>query len=280
MPHTGTARAGPALPPLVSCTNTKSLLDHRTFDGWARELRGSAGVLARLGFVVLVPAQLIDRAAAAFAGSGIAWGAQDLSPDDAPPTGDIPAAALAAAGVCWVMTGHPERRAAHAESDRCVALKAAAAARHGLVPLVCVGEPEAAPPAATERTLRRQAEAVLDELPPAAPVVWLYEPPWTSSARTPAPPATVARAARLLHASSERGGHPARVLYGGAVGPGIVRAFAEAGAERPPLDGAGLGRAAHDPAQRDAVLAELLAMAGDRAAGAEGGSVAKEEFRD
>ena len=47
---------------------------------------------------------------------------------------------LAALACEYVVVGHSERRAMHAEDDAVVAAKAQAALRHGIVPIVCVGE--------------------------------------------------------------------------------------------------------------------------------------------
>ena len=69
------------------------------------------------------------------------YGAQDLSPHDSGAyTGDISGAFLAKLGCSYVVVGHSERREGHGETDAVVANKALAAFRHGLVPIVCVGE--------------------------------------------------------------------------------------------------------------------------------------------
>src|SRR3712207_1520552 len=71
----------------------------------------------------------------------IGYGAQDLSAEDSGAyTGDISGAMLAALACQYVVVGHSERRAMHAEDDAVVASKVQAALRHGLVPILCVGE--------------------------------------------------------------------------------------------------------------------------------------------
>lgn len=71
----------------------------------------------------------------------VAYGAQDLSPEDSGAyTGDVSGAFLAALGCRYAIVGHSERRTIHGEDDALVARKAAAALRHGLSPVVCVGE--------------------------------------------------------------------------------------------------------------------------------------------
>ena len=71
----------------------------------------------------------------------LTYGAQDLSQHDAGAyTGDISGAFLAKLGCTYVVVGHSERRTYHHEDDALVAAKAAAALKHGLTPIVCIGE--------------------------------------------------------------------------------------------------------------------------------------------
>ena len=71
----------------------------------------------------------------------LTYGAQDLSQHDSGAyTGEISGAFLAKLGCTYVAVGHSERRTYHNEDDATVAAKAAAAFRHGLVPIVCIGE--------------------------------------------------------------------------------------------------------------------------------------------
>jgi triosephosphate isomerase len=69
------------------------------------------------------------------------YGAQDLSAhDDGAYTGEVSGAFLAKLGCTYVVVGHSERRQYHHEDDELVAQKVAAALRHDLSPIVCVGE--------------------------------------------------------------------------------------------------------------------------------------------
>ena len=71
----------------------------------------------------------------------LTYGAQDLSQHDSGAyTGEISGAFLAKLGCTYVVVGHSERRTYHHEDDALVAAKAAAAFRHGLTPIVCIGE--------------------------------------------------------------------------------------------------------------------------------------------
>jgi triosephosphate isomerase len=71
----------------------------------------------------------------------LTYGAQDLSAHDSGAyTGEVSGAFLAKLGATFVVVGHSERRQYHAEDDALVAAKAAAALKHGLTPIVCIGE--------------------------------------------------------------------------------------------------------------------------------------------
>ncbi len=71
----------------------------------------------------------------------LTYGGQDLSPHDSGAyTGDVSGAFLAKLGCSYVVVGHSERRSYHDEDDELVAAKAAAALKHGLTPIVCIGE--------------------------------------------------------------------------------------------------------------------------------------------
>jgi triosephosphate isomerase (TIM) len=71
----------------------------------------------------------------------ISLGAQDLSRHDSGAfTGEVSGAFLAKLACKFVLIGHSERRQYHNEGDEVVQAKVAAAWKHGLVPIICVGE--------------------------------------------------------------------------------------------------------------------------------------------
>jgi triosephosphate isomerase (TIM) len=80
-------------------------------------------------------------------------------------TGEISAAIARDAGARVVLVGHSERRHVFGETDEESALKCAAAARAGLIPMLCVGETlEEREAGETESVVLRQLRAGLSRL--------------------------------------------------------------------------------------------------------------------
>ena len=95
----------------------------------------------RCEVAVCPPAPYLAQLGELLAGSAIAWGAQDCSAHEPGAyTGEVAASMLAEFGCRYVIVGHSERRAMHAETDQVVADKAKTALAHQLTPIVCVGE--------------------------------------------------------------------------------------------------------------------------------------------
>jgi triosephosphate isomerase len=189
--------------------------------------------------------------------AGVAVGAQDVHWEDAGAwTGAISALQAKDCGATMAEIGHSERRRWFGETDETVAAKTAAALRHGLTPLVCVGETAAERDAgAADAVLERQARAALAAGP--AGVALAYEPVWAIGVgAASAEPAHVRARIAALRETAARLGAAAPVLYGGSVDEATCAAFiAEAGA-----DGVFVGRAALDP-RRFHAIARLCAAA-------------------
>ncbi len=156
----------------------------------------------------------------------LTYGAQDLSQHDSGAyTGDISGAFLAKLGCTFVVVGHSERRTYHHEDDATVAAKAAAAFRHGLVPIVCIGEQlevrEAGGHVEYNVNSLRGSLAGLSEQQ-LADVVIAYEPVWaigTGRVAGAADAQEVCGAIReeLAKLSSAQSAEGVRILYGGSV---------------------------------------------------------------
>jgi triosephosphate isomerase len=171
------------------------------------------------------PAILIQQMSQALAGTKVLVGGQDVHWDDAGAfTGDISAEMLADAGAKVVILGHSERRDAYRETDDLVARKVRAALRHGLEPIICVGE-------TLDQRKAGQALAVVTgqvrgSLPPeldGRAFAVAYEPVWaigTGLTPTTAEIEEVHGAIReTLTAVFGAGAAPIPILYGGSVKP-------------------------------------------------------------
>ncbi len=188
----------------------------------------------------------------------IRYGAQDLSVHDAGAfTGEVSGAMLARLGCSYVVVGHSERRQYHAEDDTVVAAKLAAALRHRLAPILCVGEGLAVRQEGrhVEHTLA-QLDAALAGVPAeaASEVVIAYEPVWaigTGEVATPADAQEVCAAirTRLRQTYSAELAAAARVLYGGSVKDSNVAGIMA----QPDIDGALVGGASIDAEEFTAI---------------------------
>ena len=209
-----------------------------------------AGILAAPALAadvaVCVPFPYLADTAAALAGSAMCWGAQDCSAhEQGAYTGEVSATMLAEFGCRYVIVGHSERRAMHAESDQLVADKARAALAHGVTPIVCVGETLHQRAAGeTAAVVQRQLASVVHALGSSIDaVVVAYEPVWAIGTGRSATPQQAQQVHALLRAQL-LGATPRavqmRLLYGGSVKPdNAASLFAQ-----PDIDGALVGGAA------------------------------------
>jgi triosephosphate isomerase len=175
-----------------------------------------------------------------------ALGAQDISSHDSGAyTGEVSGAFLAKLDNRYVIIGHSERRQYHAETDELVAAKVQAALRHGLVPVICVGETleqreETGPTAVSVA----QLETALERVPSNADIVVAYEPVWAIGTGQVASPEQAQEVCAALRAVvAEKLGDDAaartRVLYGGSVKAANIASFMR----EPDVDGALVGGA-------------------------------------
>jgi triosephosphate isomerase (TIM) len=181
----------------------------------------------------------------------LVYGAQDLSQHDGGAyTGEVSGPMLAKLGCTYVVVGHSERRQYHAEDDLLVRHKVAAAFRHGLVPILCVGEGLEVRQAGNhvQHTLS-QVDGALEGLPAelARALVIAYEPVWaigTGEVATPEDAEEVCAAIRTRLAELYSGdlADGVRILYGGSVkGSNAASIMAQ-----PDVDGALVGGASLD----------------------------------
>lgn len=181
----------------------------------------------------------------------LGYGAQDVSQHESGAfTGEISAAMLSKLGVKYAVVGHSERRQYHLESDALVNAKAKIAIKHGITPIVCVGEGLDVRKAGQHVTYTvAQLDGSLLGIAPeqVARLVVAYEPVWaigTGEVATPEDAQEVCAAirARVLETHGESAAADVRVLYGGSVKASNVASIME----KADVDGALVGGASLD----------------------------------
>ncbi len=147
-------------------------------------------------------------------------------------TGEVSPSQLVDVGCRYVIVGHSERRQLFGELDAAVNLKARAALRAGLSPIVCVGETLAERDAGeTIGRVQAQLDAALADMSDAEieRLVIAYEPVWaigTGRNATPAQAQEVHHFIRTRVAARAPTLAPRlRILYGGSVKPDNIRAL-------------------------------------------------------
>jgi triosephosphate isomerase (TIM) len=184
--------------------------------------------LGRARYAVCPPFPHLASLAPVLRGSNVSLGAQDLCQfEDGAYTGGVSGAMLADCGCRYVIVGHSERRSVFGESDETVALKHAQALKHGLMPILCVGEQLAEREAGvTESVVTRQLDAVVRHggLEALGRGVIAYEPVWaigTGKTATPQQAQEVHAFIRGRIAGSDRRlAEELLILYGGSVKAG------------------------------------------------------------
>ena len=224
---------------------------------YCETLRGAA-LPSGVDVAIFPSHPLLATVVEALAGSNVGVGAQDLHFEDAGAhTGDVSGAQVKDAGCGWAIVGHSERRRDHHEGDALVARKLAAALRHGLRPIVCVGETREERRA--ERTLDvldRQLGAALTEAPTDGDSwVLAYEPVWAIGTGDVATPEEAQEAHAFLRQRAAALGSPAlaarlRILYGGSVKPDNAAELAA----QPDVDGFLVGGASLDAGKFLAII--------------------------
>lgn len=209
---------------------TKTLAEARAFASVLRAADPARDPAIRR--FVIPPFTLVREVKAMLADTSVAVGAQTMHWADAGPhTGEISAPMLTDCGLDMVELGHSERRSQFGETDETVALKVEAALRHGLTPLICIGETladrdggraDTALDAQVRGALARVAPDRASATSAAAapqPILLAYEPVWAigEAGRAAAPDYVEERHARIMATAAEVTGRRIPCLYGGSV---------------------------------------------------------------
>jgi triosephosphate isomerase len=203
----------------------KTLAEAQAF---ARDLEAAdAARDPRIQRFVIPPFTAVREVKAMLAKTSVKVGAQNMHwADQGAWTGEVSPVMLKDCNLDIVELGHSERREHFGETDETVGLKTEAAVRHGLIPLICIGETladrESGKAAEILATQVRGALSKLSETQKSAEILLAYEPVWAIGEN--GIPASAdyadARQAEIIAVAEEVLGRKVPCLYGGSVNPG------------------------------------------------------------
>jgi triosephosphate isomerase len=169
-------------------------------------------------------------------------GAQNIHWEDAGAyTGEISGPMLVEMGVRYVIVGHSERRQYFGETDETVNQRLLAAQRHGLMPILCVGETKEQRDAGeTETIIANQLEKDLVDVNQQQLVI-AYEPIWAIGTGETCEATEANRVIGLIRSQLKEADVP--IQYGGSVKPNNIDEIMA----QPEIDGALVGGASLKP---------------------------------
>jgi triosephosphate isomerase len=187
--------------------------------------------LADVEVFVLPSFPMIPAARALLADTQIAYGAQDGHWVDAGPhTGSVAPGTLAELGCTMMEVGHAERRRDFGEDDVMTGMKAAAALRWGLTPIICVGEQSKS--ADAPRIVADQVRSTFEHIPVrSGPIIVAYEPVWAIGCNEAAPPLRIRAVVEAIRSAVAWRDTDTRIVYGGGVTATNARGILDAGAD-------------------------------------------------
>jgi len=234
-----------------------------------KELMPRVQGIEKVEVAVCPPATALRAVGEALEGSNIALGAQDVFwADSGAFTGMLSPPMLLDVGCKYVIVGHSERRGrfgrpdetlrpdaarVFGDTDASVNLKVKAALKHGLVPIMCVGEtlPER-DEGRTDDIVTSQARVGLEGIgsEQVARMVLAYEPVWAIGTGRACDAAEANRVIGLIRrtirdSSAPEAAASVRLLYGGSV----TEHNAHDLMSQPEIDGALVGGASLDPSR-------------------------------
>lgn len=200
----------------------KTLIEARVF---AEGLAAAHSTLdPRIQPFVIPPFTVVREVKALLRDLSVKVGAQNMHwADHGAWTGEISPLMLKDCNLDLVELGHSERREYFADTNETVSLKTEAAVRHGLIPLICVGETladrEAGRAGAVLETQARGALSKLSGAQKDAPIVFAYEPAWAIGVDGVAASSSYAdrRHAEIIGVAEDVLGRRVPCLYGGSV---------------------------------------------------------------
>jgi len=154
-------------------------------------------------------------------GSRVQLGAQNVHwEDEGAYTGEIAAPMLTEIGVRYVIVGHSERRQYFGETDETVNKRLLAAQRHGLTPILCVGETKQQRDAGeTEQLIASQLKKDLVDVDQQNLII-AYEPIWAIGTGDTCEVSEANRIIGIIRSQLKIADVP--IQYGGSVKPNNI----------------------------------------------------------
>ncbi len=192
--------------------------------------------------VICAPFTALETLSKALHGTRVRLGAQNVHWDaEGAYTGEISGPMLAELNVRYVVIGHSERRQYFGETDATVNLRLKAAQKHGLIPILCVGESK------QQRDTGETETVITDQLTEDLVgvdqhnLVIAYEPIWAIGTGETCDATEANRIIGLIR--SQLKNPDVSILYGGSVKPGNIDEIMV----QPEIDGALVGGASLMP---------------------------------
>lgn len=192
--------------------------------------------------VLCVPFTALSALSKNLHGGRVKLGAQNIHwADEGAYTGEISGSMLTELGVRYVVVGHSERRQYFGETDETVNKRLQAAQRHGLTPILCVGETKQQRDAEeTEAIIQAQLAQDLVDVDQTNLVI-AYEPIWAIGTGDTCASEEANRVIGLIRDQLTH--KDVSIQYGGSVKPGNIDEIMA----QPEIDGALVGGASLDP---------------------------------
>jgi len=197
---------------------------------------------------VCPPFTALESVARLVAGHNIALGGQNCYWEDKGAfTGEVSPLQLKDLGCQYCIVGHSERRQYFGETNETVRKKTLALYKHGILPIVCIGETlTQREEGQTEEVILSQMHEGLHNLPPdkMALTTIAYEPVWAIGTGKTATPQQAQEVHALIRAElvemfGKDVADEVRIQYGGSVKPDNIRVLMA----EPDIDGALVGGA-------------------------------------
>jgi len=181
--------------------------------------------------LVCPPFPCLYQVADALQGTGILLGAQNMHWEEKGAyTGEVAPDMLVAAGCSYVILGHSERRQYFGEKNATINHKLQAAFKHGLTPIMCVGESlDQREAGETEAYIGVQVKEGMEHITKeqAASMVIAYEPIWAIGTGLTASAGEANAVCRFIRNTiaaifGEDAAAMIRIQYGGSVKPNNI----------------------------------------------------------